>query len=112
MLPPASCNTKTNQRLSSPLQDRHRRGRHQGPRPRHVRSQGAFPPPSKDKEKTAANTTPSPQQGKAKLNAWKKLAEDDLTVEEAQEKYVAKIEEMKVTYGYDKDKEPEAVGAQ
>ncbi|KAK3905555.1 putative fatty acid binding protein [Staphylotrichum tortipilum] len=50
--------------------------------------------------------------GKAKYNAWKAAADDGLSVEEAQEKYVAKIEEMKATYGYDKDKEPEAVGAQ
>ncbi|KAK3324703.1 putative fatty acid binding protein [Cercophora scortea] len=49
--------------------------------------------------------------GKAKYNAWSKLNDDSLTPEEAQAKYVAKIEEMKATYGYDADKQPEAVGA-
>ncbi len=49
-------------------------------------------------------------QGKAKYNAWDKAVGDGLTVEEAQEKYVAKVEEMKNTYGYDADKQPEAVG--
>ncbi|KAK4130177.1 acyl-CoA-binding protein [Trichocladium antarcticum] len=48
--------------------------------------------------------------GKAKYNAWNNAVGDGLTVEEAQEKYVAKIEEMKKTYGYDADKQPEAVG--
>ncbi|KAK4220828.1 acyl-CoA-binding protein [Podospora fimiseda] len=49
--------------------------------------------------------------GKAKYNAWKRLVEDEgLTAEEAQTKYVAKVEELKNTYGYDADKAPEAVG--
>jgi diazepam-binding inhibitor (GABA receptor modulating acyl-CoA-binding protein) len=34
-----------------------------------------------------------------------------LTVEQAKERYVKKIEEMKVTYGYDANKQPEAVGS-
>ncbi|KXX76335.1 Acyl-CoA-binding protein [Madurella mycetomatis] len=50
--------------------------------------------------------------GKAKYNAWKKVVEDGITPEQAQEKYVAKIEEMKTKYGYDADKEPEPVGGQ
>ena len=54
----------------------------------------------------------TPPQGKAKYNAWKAATEDSLTPEEAQEKYVAKVEEMKATYGYDADKQPEAVGGQ
>ncbi|KAK3319273.1 acyl CoA binding protein [Apodospora peruviana] len=49
--------------------------------------------------------------GKAKYNAWQKAVEDGTTAESAQEKYVAKIEAMKTQYGYDADKEPEAVGA-
>jgi len=49
--------------------------------------------------------------GKAKYNAWKKVAvEDGLTADEAQDKYVKKVEEMKEKYGYDANKEPEAVG--
>ncbi|KAL2135751.1 hypothetical protein VTI74DRAFT_7121 [Chaetomium olivicolor] len=50
--------------------------------------------------------------GKAKYNAWQKAVDDGLTPEQAQEKYVAKIEEMKATYGYDENKQPEAVGGQ
>ncbi|KAK0701841.1 acyl CoA binding protein-domain-containing protein [Lasiosphaeria miniovina] len=48
--------------------------------------------------------------GKAKYNAWQKVVDDGITAEEAKEKYVAKLEEMKVTYGFDASKEPEAVG--
>jgi diazepam-binding inhibitor (GABA receptor modulating acyl-CoA-binding protein) len=48
--------------------------------------------------------------GKAKLNAWKKEVDEGTTVEQAQEKYVAKIEEMKVTYKFDASKQPETVG--
>ncbi|GAB1316678.1 hypothetical protein MFIFM68171_06888 [Madurella fahalii] len=50
--------------------------------------------------------------GKAKYNAWKKVVDDGITAEQAQEKYVAKIEEMKTKYGYDANKEPEPVGGQ
>ncbi|KAI1244242.1 hypothetical protein MGN70_014112 [Eutypa lata] len=49
--------------------------------------------------------------GKAKYNAWKKLAEEGITAEQAQERYIAKVEELKGKYGYDANKEPEAVGA-
>ncbi|KAK0714852.1 acyl-CoA-binding protein [Lasiosphaeris hirsuta] len=50
--------------------------------------------------------------GKAKYNAWKDLVEGDApSAEEAQAKYVTKIEELKAKYGYDENKEPEAVGA-
>ncbi|TPX18923.1 uncharacterized protein E0L32_011401 [Thyridium curvatum] len=48
--------------------------------------------------------------GKAKKNAWQKLVDEGITPEQAQEKYVAKIESMKQTYGFDANKEPEAVG--
>jgi len=34
-----------------------------------------------------------------------------LTVDQAKERYVKKIEEMKETYGYDANKQPEAVGS-
>ncbi|KAG7287049.1 hypothetical protein NEMBOFW57_006549 [Staphylotrichum longicolle] len=53
----------------------------------------------------ASHALPCPRAGRA-------AADDGLTAEEAQEKYVAKIEEMKTTYGYDADKQPEAVGGQ
>lgn len=51
-------------------------------------------------------------QGKAKYNAWKKAVEDGITPEQAQEKYVALVEELKKKYGYDENKVPENVGNQ
>ncbi|RYO77489.1 hypothetical protein DL766_008960 [Monosporascus sp. MC13-8B] len=48
--------------------------------------------------------------GKAKYNAWKKVVDEGVTQEQAQEKYIAKVEEMKTQYGYDEKKEPETVG--
>jgi diazepam-binding inhibitor (GABA receptor modulating acyl-CoA-binding protein) len=47
---------------------------------------------------------------KAKYKAWKTVVDAGVTPEEAQVKYVALIENMKKTYGYDAGKEPEAVG--
>ncbi|XDG09263.1 hypothetical protein ABKA04_008878 [Annulohypoxylon sp. FPYF3050] len=44
-----------------------------------------------------------------KYQAWQKLADDGLTPEEAQERYVKKVEELKTKYGYDENKVPEAV---
>jgi len=61
-------------------------------------------------EKPNQLTAHPPKQGKAKYNAWQKVVDDALTAEQAQEKYVAKINEMKDKYGYDAAKEPEAVG--
>ncbi|KAF4977586.1 hypothetical protein FZEAL_5900 [Fusarium zealandicum] len=49
--------------------------------------------------------------GKAKFNAWKDVVEDGITPETAQERYVALVEKLKEKYGYDANKEPEAVGA-
>ncbi|KAK3400395.1 acyl-CoA-binding protein [Sordaria brevicollis] len=49
--------------------------------------------------------------GKAKYNAWQKVVDEGLSAEEAQTKYVAKVEEMKTQYGYDENKAPEAVGS-
>ncbi|KAJ9138903.1 hypothetical protein NKR23_g8284 [Pleurostoma richardsiae] len=49
--------------------------------------------------------------GKAKKNAWQKKVDEGLTAEQAQEKYVALVEEMKTKYGYDENKVPEAVGS-
>lgn len=50
-------------------------------------------------------------QGKAKQSAWQKVVDDNLTPEQAQEKYVALVNSLKEKYGYDANKEPEAVGA-
>ncbi|KAF5007450.1 hypothetical protein FDECE_6212 [Fusarium decemcellulare] len=53
----------------------------------------------------------SPQQGKAKYNAWKKVADEGISADAAQERYVKLVEELKVKYGYDAAKVPEAVGS-
>jgi diazepam-binding inhibitor (GABA receptor modulating acyl-CoA-binding protein) len=47
---------------------------------------------------------------KAKKKAWQKIVDEGVTPEQAQEKYIALIEELKTSYGFDADKEPEAVG--
>lgn len=49
-------------------------------------------------------------QGKAKKNAWQKKVDEDVTQEGAKEQYVALVEKLKTQYGYDANKEPEAVG--
>ncbi|KAB8290028.1 hypothetical protein EYC80_010354 [Monilinia laxa] len=48
--------------------------------------------------------------GKAKKKAWQEKVDSGITADEAKEKYVAKIAELKEKYGYDADKVPEAVG--
>ncbi|KKY31395.1 putative acyl binding protein [Diaporthe ampelina] len=48
--------------------------------------------------------------GKAKKNAWQKKVDEDVTQEQAKEQYVALVEKLKTQYGYDENKEPEAVG--
>jgi len=48
--------------------------------------------------------------GKAKKKAWQEKVDSGITSDEAKEKYVAKIEELKEKCGYDADKVPEAVG--
>jgi diazepam-binding inhibitor (GABA receptor modulating acyl-CoA-binding protein) len=67
----------------------------------------------------ASSPTPPPQhrqkantllQGKAKYNAWKKVVDDSVTPDAAQEQYVKLVEELKEKYGYDENKVPEAVG--
>lgn len=50
-------------------------------------------------------------QGKAKKNAWKKHADAGLTPEKAQEQYVALVESLKESVGYDANKVPETVGS-
>lgn len=49
-------------------------------------------------------------QGKAKKNAWQKKVDEDVTQDQAKEQYVALVEKLKAQYGYDENKEPEAVG--
>ncbi|CAH0048729.1 unnamed protein product [Clonostachys solani] len=49
--------------------------------------------------------------GKAKRNAWKKHADEGLTPEKAQEQYVALVESLKESVGYDANKVPETVGS-
>lgn len=48
--------------------------------------------------------------GKAKKRAWQKIVDEGVTPEQAQEKYIALIELLKTTYGFDADKVPESVG--
>lgn len=59
-------------------------------------------------------TAPAPGmfdlKGKAKKSAWQKAVDDGNTPETAQEKYVALVERLKTTYGYDENKVPETVG--
>lgn len=50
-------------------------------------------------------------QGKAKKGAWQKLVDEGVTPEQAQERYIALVEKLKETYGYDENKQPEAVGS-
>ncbi|KAH7384820.1 putative acyl-CoA-binding protein like protein [Cadophora sp. MPI-SDFR-AT-0126] len=49
--------------------------------------------------------------GKAKKRAWQKVVDEGLTSDEAKEKYVALVESFKEKYGYDANKNPEAVGS-
>ena len=44
-------------------------------------------------------------------NAWQKVVDEGLTPEQAQEKYVALVESLKESCGYDENKVPEAVGS-
>ena len=50
-------------------------------------------------------------QGKAKQRAWKKIVDEGVTEDQAKEKYIALVEELKTKYGYDASKAPEAVGS-
>ncbi|KAF8196787.1 acyl CoA binding protein [Mycena galopus ATCC 62051] len=43
--------------------------------------------------------------GKAKRHAWQKYVDEGNTPEQAQEKYVALVEKLKVSCGYDANKE-------
>ncbi|KAI1276033.1 acyl CoA binding protein-domain-containing protein [Xylaria sp. FL0933] len=49
--------------------------------------------------------------GKAKLRAWEGIVEEGLTQEQAQERYIALVEELKKKHGFDPAKEPEVVGS-
>lgn len=60
--------------------------------------------------KPSKTNIPSPQQGKAKKKAWQEKVDSGITADQAKEKYVAKIEELKEKCGYDPNKAPEAVG--
>ena len=44
------------------------------------------------------------------MRAWQKLVDDGVTPEQAQQRYVALVENLKEKYGYDAGKEPEPVG--
>lgn len=105
----SSCSQANRKTLSS-LQGRHWRGHHQGPQARHVRPQGKHALSLSLSLPTAPKLTANVKQGKAKQGAWQKVVDEGLTAAEAQAKYVELVETLKVTYGYDANKEPEAVG--
>ncbi|KAN0104659.1 putative acyl-CoA-binding protein like protein [Hyaloscypha variabilis] len=48
--------------------------------------------------------------GKAKKRSWQSFVDQGLTSDEAKEQYITLVESLKVKYGYDATKEPEAVG--
>ncbi|KAI8945419.1 acyl CoA binding protein-domain-containing protein [Xylaria longipes] len=49
--------------------------------------------------------------GKAKLKAWEGIVDENLTPEQAQERYIALVEQLKTKLGFDPAKEPEVVGS-
>ncbi|KAJ8124285.1 hypothetical protein O1611_g9356 [Lasiodiplodia mahajangana] len=49
--------------------------------------------------------------GMKKLESWEKTLKEGLTPEQAQESYIAFVEELKEKYGFDPSKEPEPVGS-
>ena len=50
-------------------------------------------------------------QGKAKQKAWQKEVDAGTSQADAEKKYVALVEKLKTSYGYDPNKSPEAVGS-
>ncbi|KAI1807208.1 acyl-CoA-binding protein [Daldinia bambusicola] len=46
---------------------------------------------------------------KYKYQAWQKLVDEGVSAADAQERYVKLVETLKEKYGYDENKEPEAV---
>ncbi len=49
--------------------------------------------------------------GKTKQKAWQKIVDEGVSPEDAQDKYVELVEALKLKYGFDADKVPEAVGS-
>ncbi|KAI0204876.1 acyl CoA binding protein-domain-containing protein [Astrocystis sublimbata] len=48
--------------------------------------------------------------GRKKFDAWSEKNDEALTQDQAVEHYIARVEGMKKTYGFDADKEPATVG--
>ncbi|KAJ9653286.1 acyl-CoA-binding protein (ACBP)/diazepam binding inhibitor (DBI)/endozepine (EP) [Neophaeococcomyces mojaviensis] len=48
--------------------------------------------------------------GKAKKKAWQKIVDEGVTPQQAEQKYVALVNELKDKYGYDPNKVAEEVG--
>jgi diazepam-binding inhibitor (GABA receptor modulator, acyl-CoA-binding protein) len=57
-----------------------------------------------------ANYVSPGSQGKTKKASWQKKVDEGVTQEQAKEQYVELVEKLKTKYGYDENKEPEAVG--
>ena len=74
-----------------------------------ARGQEAVVPPERPDHHKHQLTT-SGTQGKAKKNAWQKKVDEGVTADQAKEQYVALVEKLKTQYGYDENKQPEAVG--
>ncbi|CAJ2514130.1 Uu.00g022490.m01.CDS01 [Anthostomella pinea] len=49
--------------------------------------------------------------GKFKMSAWQKIVDEGITPEQAQERYVKKIEELKGKHGFDENKAAEPLGS-
>jgi len=71
---------------------------------------GLFKVASGDDIATAPQPGTFDLKGKAKKRSWQKYVDEGLTADEAKEKYVKLVEELKEKYGYDANKAPEAVG--
>ncbi|KAL8709352.1 MAG: hypothetical protein Q9220_005945 [cf. Caloplaca sp. 1 TL-2023] len=59
--------------------------------------QGTQDPPFADADKPGMFDI----KGKYKYNAWKKVADEEMTAKQAQEKYVTLVNSLKGTYGFD-----------
>lgn len=94
----------------SPVQGRHWREDRRCPQARHVRPEGKTWLPPNPRIPRAVLTRHAIQ-GKAKYNSWQKVVDEGKTVEQAQEEYIALVNKLKESYGYDANKEPETVGA-
>ncbi|KAI9798208.1 MAG: hypothetical protein M1833_004957 [Piccolia ochrophora] len=67
-------------------------------------------PPIEDAPVVQAGWSYKSQAAKRKRSTWQKLVDEGITPEEAEQRYIEKVETMKKDYGFNPDKEPEQVG--